>query len=166
MVGRGIANPQEFIIINNNNLPSSLNDNNNNNKVYPRSPCDCLSNDDDHNDDNIISSSILSTFADYLKSQNKRNIRQLLCYAKRFGSIILESGDASLLLSLTPAVRRRAMEALTAYSKYTGTYQRWQEIRQAYLLKWTNGNESLASLQRFFNQQTSLDHMIQTVKGK
>lgn len=32
------------------------------------------------------------------------------------------------------------------------------------LLKRTNGNELLASLQRFFNQQTSLDHIIQTVK--
>jgi hypothetical protein len=102
-------------------------------------------------------------FQNYLKAHNKRNINQILCYAQRFGSI-LESGDASLLLSLTPAVRRHAMEALTAYSKYTGTYQRWQEIRQAYLLKWANGNESLASLQRFFNQQSSLDHMIQKVK--
>lgn len=102
-------------------------------------------------------------FQNYLKSLNKRNINQILCYAQRFGSI-LETGDASLLLSLTPAVRRHAMEALTAYSKYTGTYQRWQEIRQVYLLKWTNGNESLASLQRFFNQHTSLAHMIETVK--
>lgn len=33
----------------------------------------------------------------------------------------------------------------------------------SYIEVWTNGNESLASLQEFFNQQTSLDHIIQTV---
>jgi hypothetical protein len=60
--------------------------------------------------------------------------------------------------------RHHAMLALTVYSKYTGNYQRWQEVRQAHILKWTNGNESLAILQKYFNQQTSLDYMKQTVK--
>ena len=67
-------------------------------------------------------------------------------------------------LSLSGPQRRHAMESLTCLSKYLGCYDRWQEIRKRYSLKWSNGNESLATLQRFFNQETSLDHMIQTVK--
>ena len=67
-------------------------------------------------------------------------------------------------LSLSGPQRRHAMEALTCLSKYLGCYDRWQEIRKRYSLKWSNGDESLATLQRFFNQETSLDHMIQTVK--
>jgi hypothetical protein len=60
--------------------------------------------------------------------------------------------------------RRHAMESLTCLSKYLGCYDRWQEMRKRYSLKWSNGNESLATLQRFFNEERSLDHIIQTVK--
>jgi hypothetical protein len=110
----------------------------------------------------------LSDFSDYLKAQNKSNVRQILCYARKYASI-LETGDASPLLVLTkssssPAIRRHAMESLAAFSKYAGCYQRWQQIRQAYSLHWTNGDESLQSLQLFFNPNLSLDSMLQKVR--
>jgi hypothetical protein len=56
------------------------------------------------------------------------------------------------------------MEALTALSKYNGCYDTWQQIRKRYSLKWTNGDESLQSLQRFFNPELSLDVMLEKVK--
>jgi hypothetical protein len=104
-------------------------------------------------------------FRNYLKAQNKRNIRQILCYAQRFGSI-LETGDVSPLINLQSSgtVRRHAMESLTALSKYLGCYDQWQDIRKRYSLHWTSGDESIKSLQRFFDQSSSLDRMIETVK--
>jgi hypothetical protein len=56
------------------------------------------------------------------------------------------------------------MEALAAWSKYTGSYDKWQEIRKRYSLAWTNGNESIQSLERFFNEELTLDIMLQRIK--
>jgi hypothetical protein len=102
-----------------------------------------------------------------LKAQQKhhRNINQILCYARKYGSI-LQTGDASPLTSLTGPQRRHAMEALTVLSKQLGCYDRWLAIRKRYSLHWTNGNESLQALERFFNTAMSLDHMIEKVKGR
>jgi hypothetical protein len=70
LVGRGIANPQE----------------------YPA-----------------------QSFESYLKSQNKRNAKQILCYAQRYRTI-LETGDATPLVGLSSgAIRRHVMESLTLY---------------------------------------------------
>jgi hypothetical protein len=56
------------------------------------------------------------------------------------------------------------MESLAAYAKYIGSYDKWQQIRHNYSLKWTNGNESLHAMQRFFNPDLTLDSMLQRVK--
>jgi integrase len=56
------------------------------------------------------------------------------------------------------------MEALTAYAKYAGCYEQWQQIRKRYSLRWTNGNESIAAMQRFFDDTRSLDSMLQRVR--
>jgi hypothetical protein len=99
------------------------------------------------------------SFESYLKSQNKRNIRQILSYAQRYHSI-LETGDASPLINLqSAAMRRHAMESLTSLSKYLGCYDTWQEIRKRYQLHWTSGDESIRSLERFFNPDLTLDNI-------
>lgn len=56
------------------------------------------------------------------------------------------------------------MEALAAYAKYTGYYERWQEIRKRYSLHWTNGDESLQAFNRFFNSELDFDSMLQRIK--
>jgi hypothetical protein len=56
------------------------------------------------------------------------------------------------------------MEALAALSKYSGSYDRWQQIRKQYLLKWTSGNESLETMRRFFNPELTLETMSQWIK--
>ena len=103
------------------------------------------------------------SFESYLKSQNKRNIRQIVSYAQRHHSV-LENGDASQLINLqSGAMRRHAMEALTALSKYLGCYDTWQEIRKRYSLHWTSGDETLKSLERFFNPDLTLDNIYDRV---
>ncbi len=49
------------------------------------------------------------------------------------------------------------MESLTLLWKYPGCYDRWQEIRKHYQLRWTSGNESVKSRERFFNPDLTLD---------
>jgi hypothetical protein len=98
-------------------------------------------------------------FEEYLKAQKKRNVRQIICYARKY-SAVLETGDATALMNLSSgAVRRHAMEALTALSKYLGLYDRWQQIHKRYSLKWTSGDESVKSLERFFNPNLTLDNI-------
>ena len=60
------------------------------------------------------------------------------------------------------------MKALTALSKYLGCYDGWNKTRRQYNLKWTTGNESLQSLQRFFDANLTLESMLQRVftRGK
>jgi intergrase/recombinase len=87
-----------------------------------------------------------------------------MCYAQRYHKV-LETGDASAIVYIqSGAIRRHAMEALAAYAKYTGCYDSWQQIRQSYSLRWTNGDESLRSLQRFFNTELSLENIIELIK--
>jgi hypothetical protein len=107
----------------------------------------------------------INFFEDYLKAQKKRNIRQIMCSAQRYHTI-LETGDASPLVNPSSGpIRRHAMEALAAYSKYLGCYeQQFQQIRKRYSLHWTDGNESLRAMERFFNPDLSLETMIAKVK--
>jgi len=103
-------------------------------------------------------------FLTYLKAQNKRNAKQIMCYAQRYYHVIA-TGDATAIASLSSgALRRHAMEALTSLSKYLGCYDRWQQIRKRYSLHWTNGDESLHALQRFFDPNLSLDYMFQKIR--
>jgi len=52
------------------------------------------------------------------------------------------------------------MEALTELAKYLGEYDKWCVIRKRYQLHWTNGDESIKAMERFFNPTLSLDTMI------
>jgi intergrase/recombinase len=52
-----------------------------------------------------------------------------------------------------------AMKSLSALSKYTGSYDRWQRIRQSFQLRWSNG-DSLQAFNSIFNKEKDLDHML------
>jgi hypothetical protein len=80
-------------------------------------------------------------FEQYLKAQRKRNLRQIVCYAKKYHNI-LETGDASRLLQAkSPAIRRHGLEALCLYSKHIGCYNHFKDIRARYQLGWGSANE-------------------------
>ena len=100
-----------------------------------------------------------------MQSQGKtRNtIKEIVNYSKKYRHV-LDSGDASQLLGLSPRNRLHTMAALANLSKFTGRYQEFQQIKQSYNLKWTSGNESIKAMERFFNPQCSLDSMLSKVK--
>lgn len=112
---------------------------------------------------NVQKDAWVRNFEDYLEAQKKRNIHQIMYYTKRFASV-LANGDATPLVGLSGPVRRHALEALANYAKFTGRYQEFNAIRQRFSLRWTNGDESLQSLQRFFDDSLTFDVMLSKVK--
>ncbi|MDQ3852196.1 MAG: hypothetical protein M3299_05110 [Thermoproteota archaeon] len=68
-----------------------------------------------------------------------------------------------MLLQAKPSVRRHAMESLAAWSKFIGAYEQWQEIKRRYSLHWTNGDESLQAIHRYFNGD-NLEDMLQRIR--
>jgi hypothetical protein len=116
------------------------------------------------NNDNPTSPTRLGDdFEHYLKIQNRRNVRQILCYVRKYASV-LETGDATALTTLSSAKRRHVMEALSAYSKHIGAYPRWQQIYKSHSLRWTTDDASLIAMQRFFNPKLNLDSMLLRIK--
>jgi hypothetical protein len=107
---------------------------------------------------------MVSSFHDWLSSQGKTKwaIREIIVYAKKYGHI-LDTGDASQLLTLSPRSRHHALAALAALAKNQGQYDKWMQIRQRYRMKWSSGQESLQSFNRFFNPQLSLESMLQQI---
>jgi hypothetical protein len=83
-----------------------------------------------------------------------------LCYAKQYANC--QPVD---ILQLSPQKRLNVMKSLTALSRYLGCYDSWQQTRKQYNLKWTTGNESLQSLERFFNPDLTIDVMLSKVRG-
>ena len=110
--------------------------------------------------DNLIySQEFWSGFEHFLKrTNNHRSTKDRLNYAHLYAHI-LQKGDARVLLELSDDKRIHTMKSLSALAKYTGCYNRWQEIRQSFQLKWSNGN-SLQAFSSIFNKEKDFDHMI------
>ena len=103
-------------------------------------------------------------FCDWLESQGKTRwtVRQTKNYAIKYNQI-LQTGNASELMTLSPRNRHHAMAALAILAKYQGQYDKWMQIRQRYNMKWSSGQESLQSFNRFFNPEMSLESMLQQI---
>jgi hypothetical protein len=97
-----------------------------------------------------------------LQRMNERSAEDRLRYAKQYRKT-LQTANASDLLHLKPDKRIHAMKALSNLAKFTGKYDVWLQLRQRCNLKWTSGNESLQSFERFFNDELSLDTMLRRV---
>jgi hypothetical protein len=103
-------------------------------------------------------------FKAYLLSRmSAKSTRDTLRYARQFAHV-LDSGDASKLLQLSPDKRLHVMKALVALSKYQGRYDQFLQIRQRYSLKWAREGNSIQAFNRFFNPELTFDTMVQTVK--
>jgi hypothetical protein len=112
----------------------------------------------------VEASALASSFHDRLAGQNKTKatIKETVNYAKRFAAI-LDTGDASQLLTLSPRNKAHAMTALANLAKYRGCYDKFLQMRQRYNLKWSKG-DSLQYFNRFFDEQLSFDVMLQRIK--
>jgi hypothetical protein len=89
-----------------------------------------------------------------LLAQGKRNWKQILQKAAKHGHI-LETKDASEILTSSNTKRRHVMEALVCLSKYQGTYNTWKEIKEKYQLKWTSP-DSLEVFQSIINNEKTI----------
>jgi hypothetical protein len=99
-----------------------------------------------------------------LQRTNSKTTGERLRYSKQFVSV-LQTGDAQPLLQVTPDKRIHAMKALASLSRFLGCYDTWLQIRQRYNLKWSTGNESLATFQRFFlDDKRTLESMLEWVR--
>ena len=76
---------------------------------------------------------------------------------------ILYTCDAQELLELSHEKRIHIMKSLSALAKYTGRYDRWQQTRQSFQLKWSNG-DSFQAFSSIFNKEKDLDHMLYWLK--
>ncbi len=103
-------------------------------------------------------------FRSWLTSQGKMKwtIKESVNYAKRF-AFVLDTGDASPLMTLSPRNKQHAMTALANYAKFTGRYDQFLQLKQRYNLKWFR-EDSTKSFQRFFDEGLTLDVMIQRIR--
>jgi hypothetical protein len=84
-------------------------------------------------------------------------------YAKKYGHVI-DSGDASPLLVLSPRNRHHALAALANLAKFQGRYLEFQQIKQRYPLKWTSSNNSMQTFQRLFSNDLNFDTLLRKIK--
>jgi hypothetical protein len=102
-------------------------------------------------------------FEGFLKQTNNlRSTKDRLNYARNYVHI-LQQADGSELLELNGEKRIHVMKSLSALSKYTGCYDRWQQMRQSFQLKWSN-SDPLRDFNSIFNNGNDLNHMINWVK--
>jgi intergrase/recombinase len=109
----------------------------------------------------------------------ERTAEDRLRYAKQFGNILLVGGGnkegsttvggfppmtAQILLRLSPDKRIHAMKALSCIAKFTGRYDQFLQLRQRYNLKWSTGTEKLDAFERFFDDNKTLDTMLQWLR--
>ena len=106
----------------------------------------------------------LQQFCDWLKAQGKTHwtIKQTKNYAKKYG-YILNSGNCSEIMTLSPRNRHHAMAALASLAKFQGQYDTFQLLKQSYNRKWSSRQESLQSFNHFFNPELSLESMLQQI---
>jgi hypothetical protein len=73
----------------------------------------------------------INNFRSWLVSQDKTKatVKNTVNYAKKYG-YILDTGDASPLLTLSNRSKHHAMSALANYAKYTGRYDQFLQLRQ------------------------------------
>jgi hypothetical protein len=106
-----------------------------------------------------------SSFEAYLKAQNKRNVRQIICYARKYQTV-LQTGDAMPLVNVSAAVRRHVMEGLAAYAKFSSCYNTfWKDICAKYQLRWGNSNDdNLRYFTNYLHGNANLDVMMAWLK--
>ena len=72
-----------------------------------------------------------------LQNYNPHTAKVRLLYSKKYYDV-LETGNAQELLILSNDKRIHVMKALVSLSKYLGCYDKWNDIREKYQLKWSN----------------------------
>jgi hypothetical protein len=97
-----------------------------------------------------------------LQRMTPKTVEDRLRYAKQYASVFPD-GSSSIedLLQLSPNKRIHIMKALSCLAKFTGQVEQWLAIRQRYNLTWSTGTEKIDAFTRFFNDEVTLDTLIQ-----
>jgi hypothetical protein len=118
--------------------------------------------DDDNNHDFLLA------FEEYLSKTYSRNTARIrLFYTKKFYHVLLEDNSAMQRDFLTIENGEKSlnvMKSLTALSKYLGCYDRWHEMPRRYNMKWSTGDSSIQSFERFCNNGLNYDTLLQWIR--
>jgi hypothetical protein len=106
-----------------------------------------------------------ASFRSYLTAQGKtrRTTKDIVNYARRFGHV-LESRDASVLMTVSPRNRHHAMTALANLAKFTGQYDQWMQIKRRYNLRWSKGVDAMAAFEKFFDPDMTIESMVRLIR--
>lgn len=112
-----------------------------------------------------LNAKTLKGFREYLESQKieQKTINEIFRNTVKYLQVLL-GGNASELAKFSMRKRKQAMKALAAFSKYCGCYERWQNIRRGFQLKWTS-IDSLSGFNNFLNQEADFGKMIVWIKN-
>jgi hypothetical protein len=94
---------------------------------------------------------------------DNRTAEDRLRYTKLFAHI-LDTGNASELLQLTPNKRIHIQKALSCLARYTGKTEQWRIMRQKYGLSWSTGTEKIDAFTRLFDGSKTLEVMIEWLR--
>jgi hypothetical protein len=86
-----------------------------------------------------------------------------LLYSKKYYHV-LENGNAQELLILSIDKRIHVMKALAALSKYLGCYDKWNDIRERYQLKWSAKDGLQTFNDRMMNNGENYSSMVNWLK--
>ncbi len=104
-------------------------------------------------------------FAQYLVSigLNQVTMKTRLAYARKYYHLLV-TGDFSEIMEFSNDKKKHIMKSLALLSKYLGCYNKWQEYKNRYQLKWTVSRDSLTSFQSITNQDKEFSNMVDWVK--
>lgn len=108
----------------------------------------------------------IGTLEKYLVENKRRNVKQVLSYAHRYG-LVLVNGDAGEIAALNDNKRRHVMEALALLSKCAGLYQKWKQVKEQYQLKWGSGNTDafyVEYIENMISGEQQLPEMLQWLR--
>ena len=99
----------------------------------------------------------LNAFREWLfATYSKQHAQNLFNYTVKCQHMLLNSREASAMLTFTPTKRHLAMLALSSWSKWTGCYDRFKELKERLGLKWSADNGSEA-FRRLLEESTEIE---------
>ncbi|MHB1868887.1 MAG: site-specific integrase [Nitrososphaerales archaeon] len=94
-------------------------------------------------------------FSDWLDKQYSRShAKAIFSFALKYYQAAFDTAKAAELKTMTLNKQHYVMEALSAFSKYSGTYDRWQAVKKATGLKWSTKNAAQI-VQGILSQESS-----------
>ncbi len=105
-------------------------------------------------------------FRQYLISQglNQVTMKTRMAYARKYYHLLV-TGDFSEIMEFSNDKKKHIMKSLALLSKYLGCYDKWQDYKNRYQLKWTVSRDSLTSFQAITNQDKIFSNMIEWIRN-